>query len=486
MYKKLLVIAFSGLLSLTSLAQKVGYEIKFKIKDYPQDKIFLGYYYADKEYVKDSAMKDKKGFYVFKGEERLGCGMYEVINHTKDIRLFDFVVSSDEQNFTIELDSSFKLDKAKAINSAENTKFIEFQSFVAGIGNRYGLLRTALDRNKNNADSSALLRKELGAIEQQVNDYRKDFITKYPGSVLGRLFKAQTEIEVPEPPKKDDGSIDSSFQYRYYKQHFWDNFDFTEDCLIRTPVYHKRLERYMSQLTLQIPDSIIASADTIVSKAKNAKELFHYTVWWITNTYEKSAYMCMDAVFVHMGLKYYTYDQAFWADTATIERIRTRANTLKPLRCNQIAPNLAIRDTSNRYQVLHNVKGKFTVLLFWDPDCSHCKKEVPKMQKVYDKLKSYGLEVYAVAVEQEMDKLKSFINEHKLTFINVIDVNLESNFRGIYDISSTPVTYLLDKNKMILGKKMSIEQIEDYIDREVGLKDKNAPILDNKEHDYKD
>ena len=80
----------------------------------------------------------------------------------------------------------------------------------------------------------------------------------------------------------------------------------------------------------------------------------------------------------------------------------------------------------------------------------------------------------------------NYINEHKLTFINVIDVNLESNFRGIYDISSTPVTYLLDKNKMILGKKMSIEQIEDYIDREVGLKDKNAPILDNKEHDYKD
>ena len=41
--------------------------------------------------------------------------------------------------------------------------------------------------------------------------------------------------------------------------------------------------------------------------------------------------MGMDAVFVHMALKYYTADQATWVSASQLEKIRKRAMQLDPI-----------------------------------------------------------------------------------------------------------------------------------------------------------
>jgi alkyl hydroperoxide reductase subunit AhpC len=113
------------------------------------------------------------------------------------------------------------------------------------------------------------------------------------------------------------------------------------------------------------------------------------------------------------------------------------------------------------------VNAKYTILVFWDPDCGHCKKEIPALAKNYDKLKSLGAVVYSVttATYEEMDKWKGFIKEHGCNWINVGDPYFQGNpnFRKIYDISSTPVIYVLDKDKIIRAKRLGQDQIEDFI-----------------------
>ena len=63
---------------------------------------------------------------------------------------------------------------------------------------------------------------------------------------IKRIFKITKQIEIPEPPKKPDGSIDSSFQLKYYREHFFDNFDLADDALIRMPrpFYQEKLKDY--------------------------------------------------------------------------------------------------------------------------------------------------------------------------------------------------------------------------------------------------
>ncbi|MFI5222159.1 MAG: DUF5106 domain-containing protein, partial [Bacteroidia bacterium] len=69
------IILFLLAIPLISLA-KDGHRIQIKINGFKNQKILLGYYFGDKQYVKDSAVTDESGRAVFKGEEKLQGGIY--------------------------------------------------------------------------------------------------------------------------------------------------------------------------------------------------------------------------------------------------------------------------------------------------------------------------------------------------------------------------------------------------------------------------
>ena len=61
-----------------------------------------------------------------------------------------------------------------------------------------------------------------------------------------------------------------------------------------------------------------------------------------------------------------------------------------------------------------------------------------------------------------MPKNKIII-ENKLDWINVYDGIHINNIKEKYDIYSTPVIYVLDKNKRIKAKRIGTEQVKDII-----------------------
>jgi peroxiredoxin len=123
-------------------------------------------------------------------------------------------------------------------------------------------------------------------------------------------------------------------------------------------------------------------------------------------------------------------------------------------------------DTTGKYVSLYDVKANYTVLIFWDHGCGHCKKEVPKLAELYKKLKEKGVEVYAIETEDKPEEWKKFIRENKLNWINVHepDQYRRAVTKKIYDIYSTPVVYLLDENKIIKAKRIDTEQLGNFIE----------------------
>lgn len=76
------------------------------------------------------------------------------------------------------------------------------------------------------------------------------------------------------------------------------------------------------------------------------------------------------------------------------------------------------------------------------------------------------------------EKWENFVTEHELfDFINCWDPQNQTNFRVYYHIDSTPVMYLLDKEKKIIAKKLDIEQFADILTKEykrIGVEVKNV------------
>jgi thiol-disulfide isomerase/thioredoxin len=205
-------------------------------------------------------------------------------------------------------------------------------------------------------------------------------------------------VVVPEAPMLPNGRKDSTFAYRYYKAHYFDNIDLTDDRFAYTPILHSKLDFFMKKMVVQIPDSIIKEADLIIEKAKPSKEVFKYAVHYITNTYETSNIMGMDAVFVHMAEKYYNTGQVFWLDSARLKKIADRAATLKTGLVGQKAENLVMNKLDGSYIKLYDIKAEYTILYFWDPGCGHCKKVTPVFIRFYNKNKVKGLKYLELVV----------------------------------------------------------------------------------------
>lgn len=94
----------STLFIVNTVTAKDGYTITMKINGASKDeKFLLGYYYGDKQYIRDSAKCDATGKVVFKGKEALDGGIYLIASSDKKL-LFDFVVA--EQEFSLETDTS--------------------------------------------------------------------------------------------------------------------------------------------------------------------------------------------------------------------------------------------------------------------------------------------------------------------------------------------------------------------------------------------
>jgi thiol-disulfide isomerase/thioredoxin len=140
---------------------------------------------------------------------------------------------------------------------------------------------------------------------------------------------------------------------------------------------------------------------------------------------------------------------------------------LKPLLIGNVAPDITMFTPDRAPLSLHDVDARFTVLYFWDSECSHCKRQTPLMKEFYERLNPKGVEIFAANTEADRNKWLDYVKKNSLEWIQVNDPANSSGFRDKYDIWATPLIFLLDENKRIIAKRITVEQAEEIINREL-------------------
>jgi len=132
-----------------------------------------------------------------------------------------------------------------------------------------------------------------------------------------------------------------------------------------------------------------------------------------------------------------------------------------------IAPDINLHDvTGQKYTSLHSVKAPYTLLYIWSPTCGHCLEENPDVINFNNRFKDRGVKVYAVCADQELEEWRKYLKENPnfASMINVTDSpGHRSKFRNLYNTRTTPVVLLLDKDKKILTKRLSVKQVGDFL-----------------------
>jgi len=461
--RKLLIIVLLFSLGFTARA-KEGYTIQVTFQqDIPDSIIYLAKYYAKPPptiYKIDSAVVRDKRTAEFKTSDSILGGIYMVL-FEKNAKYAEIIMENG-LNTAVTIDAGKTPIGMTFSNSPENTHYAAYQIEAEQYGRQFQALTQLFDSAKTNADSMRI-REDYKALQGKFNALRQQYVDKYPNSFVAHVFNA---IETPEPPAGDhylpDGkTIDSLYAFNYVRHHYWDKFDFSDNRLIHTPVYDGKLNDYFTNYVFPVPDSFNQQADSLLAKTRGAKELFKYTLHFLAGYAERSKVMGMDEVFVHLVENYYMKGDAYWLDSEQLEKYIDRAKKIAPNVIGNPAPTLNLKDVYTLEDVtLDNIQSPYTLIVFWSPECGHCKKEVPMVDSVYEAvLKTRGVKVLSVPTDGTLDEIKTFIKDHHLNgWKHAVEPNA-STYRAKYDVYSTPKIYLLDENKTIIGKGLDHSNI---------------------------
>lgn len=222
---------------------------------------------------------------------------------------------------------------------------------------------------------------------------------------------------------------------------------------------------------MQHPDTILAEADRLLSKTV-VNEAFHkFTVAYIFDNAVKSKYMGMDKVYARIARKYYLTDGKYQVkdmDTSFLAKIRERVDAMEPTLVGETAPEIKLPGLDRKtQQSLHAIKANYIVVYVYSPTCGHCKTATPVLVKALPEIKQMGGVVYAINDHvSDLEEWKKFVKEYKMEeFINVSAGQDFPDYSYIknYDVMATPHIIILDKNKKVIARQLSVEQILDVI-----------------------
>ncbi|MEO7801852.1 MAG: thioredoxin-like domain-containing protein [Ginsengibacter sp.] len=461
----------ASLLFITVLnAAAQGYKVTLHTKSYTQGLAYLTYYYGANMNIQDSAIVSNKGIAVFKNIKPLPPGVYAIVFPGKN-KLFDFFVDK-QQVIDITADTTDLVNGPIVTGSKENDLFREYQKYIDKQGKLLNAEQQAYNTAKTKADS-VMHEQYYQALNRDLTLYREDVISKHPETMLATLFESMRHPQVlnNSPATK----ADSAENYNYYKSHYWDGISFMDSRVIRTPFFLPKLEKYYREVLTPASDSIVKEADYMLLLARSDTGMYQFLLNWLTDEYINPKYMGQDAVFVHLFNKYHSKGLSTWLSEKQHTTISNRAYMLMSNLLGEKAADLKLIDSSGKAASLFGLPAKYTVVVFWDPTCGHCREEVPRLDSFYQhKWKQNGVKMFGVLTENDTPKWVEFIKDKNLKgWTHVYQTeksrkdevdNNRPGFRQLYDVTQTPTVYLLDSDKRIIAKKLSPDQVDNLLD----------------------
>jgi len=141
---------------------------------------------------------------------------------------------------------------------------------------------------------------------------------------------------------------------------------------------------------------------------------------------------------------------------------KTTIETHNRLRFGEIAPEIVWNDGINKKELSTLEPAKSYILIFWSSTCGHCLNELPALHK---KLKeNTTIKVIAIGLEDNPENWK-IESKNLPDFEHVISLGKwDSEYADLYDIHSTPVYFVLDKDKIIIAKSENDKEVVEFLE----------------------
>lgn len=228
---------------------------------------------------------------------------------------------------------------------------------------------------------------------------------------------------------------------------FWDGIEDFDGPTDRNPLMERQIDYYFDSLVSPIPDSICAEIDRLLARNIDT-ELRDFILWHLLEKYQQPIYMSQDRVFIHLYDNYFSKLKIKDLQERNLTMIADKAERLRRLQLFCEAPNFKGKDINGQPFNLQEIESNYVILFFFDHDCYTCNEELDELKKT----NLPGTTIVAIDTNPE----PIFADDN---FINISTKYISCDLFELYDIESTPIIYVLDRDKRIIAKKIRANQI---------------------------
>jgi hypothetical protein len=420
----------------------------------------LGYYYGSKTFLKDTIFIHKTA--ETKYENQLHSGIYFLI--FPDSSLFEFMIDEGNQfviNVTLKNNSYLCSIKGNPVTEAFDSYQNELKVLSSTLDSLYSIQKISGGDSMEVAD-----KKQIFETKEKILTLKKKYSELFTGSLLSNYINALIPLDIQElgPKESTGGDTDELIsKFKFYQKHYLDNVDLNDKRLLYTPILSEKINFYLDKIISQNPDTIASEIERIFNLTENAE----VKKFIIENQFEKYSPQKYKPVneYIYASLieNFYLNGKTPWASTEQLLALTKEFKQIKPTLLFQYAPEIKLPHASNDSLSLYLTNAHYTILFFWEMECPYCTKIIKELNKTTSKYNYLSIKVFTVSLDANKEQWNEFVLKNMpKAWINTIETN-KNAIVGKYNITRTPVMYLLDKDKKIINKNFTIPELDDYL-----------------------
>jgi peroxiredoxin len=403
------------------------------------------------------SVKYVNGIINFSKNKPLPPGVYRIF--FRDSLFTDFVFNNEE--VIMENKLPYLRANLNIIKSTETKLFYEYWNTARQVKDTIDEvvhLGDVIYRNNGGILTHDLdsMQKRVFVLNKMLQDFTNSMIEKSKGMFVQKILKAYSSPDY-EAYLKTPGAFQYKSRFSFLKDHYFDNVDFADTNLLNTEVFFKLATDYIN--TFADPpttESYIRTIGVLLGKASDSKPVYNYLLNLMMNTFETSDY---EEVYIYLIDNYYLQNTC--ESVSEHKTIASKAEAMKKLKVGNSAPEIEMPDVNGNPLNLYSINSKAVLLLFWSSECHHCEAVMPDMVKLYNEYKPKGLEIIGVSIDTVKSLWIEGISKNDLKWFNISDLKgLKSEYISNYNIWHTPTFYLLNEDKKIIARPLSMEQLK--------------------------
>lgn len=131
------------------------------------------------------------------------------------------------------------------------------------------------------------------------------------------------------------------------------------------------------------------------------------------------------------------------------------AATMRVLDVPRLAPDFSLPTTDGGEIGLSQYRGRYVLINFWAVWCTPCRKEMPAMQRSFERLRDDGIDMLAIHSGPRLDDAARVAGELGLGFTIAVDEALALHD---WEVQGLPTTYLVDPQGRIVADAVGIRE----------------------------